>query len=101
MDVYDDSPTIVTIWLTIMPKLAILIFLLEFCLPGATLNLISTVGHGISDPALATAGNGLAPAGEINLSEILKKLILISFLLSLIIGTVLGLVQNKNKRLLA
>ena len=27
-DVYDDSPTIVTIWLTIIPKLAILIFLL-------------------------------------------------------------------------
>jgi len=28
-DVYDDSPTIVTIWLTVMPKISILIFLLE------------------------------------------------------------------------
>ena len=28
-DVYDDSPTIVTIWLTIMPKISILMFLLE------------------------------------------------------------------------
>src|ERR1700726_1877319 len=28
-DVYDDSPTIVTIWLTIMPKISILIILLE------------------------------------------------------------------------
>ena len=28
-DVYDDSPTIVTIWLTIMPKIAILILLLD------------------------------------------------------------------------
>ena len=28
-DVYDDSPTIVTIWLTIMPKISIVIFLLE------------------------------------------------------------------------
>jgi Proton-conducting membrane transporter len=28
-DVYDDSPTNVTIWLTIMPKIAIVIFLLE------------------------------------------------------------------------
>ena len=27
-DVYDDSPTIITIWLTIMPKISILIFLL-------------------------------------------------------------------------
>src|ERR1700710_1412045 len=28
-DVYDDTPTIVTIWLTIMPKISILILLLE------------------------------------------------------------------------
>jgi NADH-ubiquinone oxidoreductase chain 2 len=28
-DVYDDSPTIVTIWLTIMPKISIIILLLE------------------------------------------------------------------------
>src|SRR6266404_1309288 len=28
-DVYDESPTIVTIWLTIMPKISILIFILE------------------------------------------------------------------------
>ena len=28
-DVYDESPTVVTIWLTIMPKISILIFLLE------------------------------------------------------------------------
>ena len=29
MDVYDDSPTIVTTWLTIMPKISILIILVE------------------------------------------------------------------------
>jgi NADH-ubiquinone oxidoreductase chain 2 len=28
-DVYDDSPTIVTIWLTIMPKISIIFLLLE------------------------------------------------------------------------
>src|SRR5882672_10045420 len=28
-DVYDDSPTIVTIWLTVMPKISIIILLLE------------------------------------------------------------------------
>jgi hypothetical protein len=32
MDVYNDTPTIVTIWLTIMPKLSILILLLELYL---------------------------------------------------------------------
>lgn len=34
MDVYDDSPTIVTIWLTIMPKISILIFLLQLLIAG-------------------------------------------------------------------
>ena len=29
VDVYDDSPTIVTIWLTIMTKISILMLLLE------------------------------------------------------------------------
>lgn len=72
-DVYDDSPTIVTIWLTIMPKIAIFIFLLDIVLG----NSINT---------------------EI---ESIKNLLLISSLLSLIIGTVVGLAQNKIKRLLA
>ena len=29
VDVYNDSPTLITIWLTIMPKISILIFLLQ------------------------------------------------------------------------
>ena len=71
-DVYDDSPTIVTIWLTIMPKISILMFLLDLYL-GST----------------------------INNNTILSNLLLISSLLSLIIGTVVGLAQNRIKRLLA
>ena len=76
MDVYDDSPTIVTIWITIMPKISILMFLLE----------IQT-----------QIGSNLLTVFSLSL----KNLLLISSLLSLIIGTVLGLVQNKIKRLLA
>ena len=38
MDVYDDSPTLVTIWLTIMPKISILIFLLQLLI-GLDVNL--------------------------------------------------------------
>ena len=32
MDVYGDSPTIVTVWLSVLPKLSILILLLEIYL---------------------------------------------------------------------
>ena len=75
-DVYDDSPTIITIWLTIMPKLSILIFLLEI-----------------------QSQIGLSLLTVFSLS--IKNLLLISSLLSLIIGSVLGLSQSRIKRLLA
>ena len=75
-DVYDDSPTIVTIWLTIMPKLSILIFLLEI---------------------QSQIGNSLITIFSFSL----KNLLLISSLLSLLIGTIVGLAQSRIKRLLA
>lgn len=75
-DVYDDSPTIVTIWLTIMPKLSILIFLLEI---------------------QSQIGNSLLTVFSLSL----KNLLLISSLISLIIGSVVGLSQSRIKRLLA
>ena len=75
-DVYDDSPTIVTIWLTIMPKISILIFLLEI---------------------QSQIGNSLITIFSLSL----KNLLLISSLLSLLIGTIVGLAQSRIKRLLA
>jgi len=80
-DVYDEVPTIVTIWLTIMPKIAILVLLLE---------LYTQIGY-----------IGLPYGVELNSIYLLKNLLLISSLLSLIIGTVVGLAQTKIKRLLA
>ena len=76
MDVYDDSPTIVTIWITIMPKISILIFLLEI---------------------QSQIGNSLITIFSLSL----KTLLLISSLLSLLIGTIVGLAQSRIKRLLA
>jgi NADH-ubiquinone oxidoreductase chain 2 len=75
-DVYDDSPTIVTIWLTIMPKISILILFLE----------------------LYIGGQNIAPI--MNYIEV-KNVLLICSLLSLILGTIVGLAQNRIKRLLA
>lgn len=77
-DVYDESPTIVTIWLTIMPKISILILILE----------------------IFTQITGASVLESIGLNSI-KFLLLISSLFSLIIGTVVGLTQIKIKRLLA
>src|SRR5215217_1552992 len=66
-DVYDDTPTIVTIWLTIVPKIALLIFLLEI-----TLNFSS----------LSFYNNGFF----LENIDALKNILLIVSLLSLIIG---------------
>jgi len=96
-DVYDDSPTIVTIWLTIMPKISILILLLELQIqigfaPHAGETIMPTISL-LSDSLLNKIG--------ISTLDLIKNLLLISSLLSLIIGTVVGLAQTKIKRLLA
>lgn len=87
-DVYDEVPSIVTTWLTIMPKISIVIFLLELVnssLLGSTSSAI-----GLLDTSASTVW-----------SLPLKNVLLLSSLLSLIIGSVVGLAQYKIKRLLA
>jgi len=90
-DVYDEVPTIVTIWLTILPKLAILTLLLEL------FNNIYWPGIGVYS---ITILNNISSTAIIP-NNILKNILLISSLLSLIIGSILGLSQIKIKRLLA
>jgi NADH-ubiquinone oxidoreductase chain 2 len=101
-DVYDDTPTIVTIWLTIMPKIAILILLLELhtqigFIGGLNSLTISTNGY----VEFLNSISSLNIIGTESSIYLLKNLLLISSLLSLIIGTVVGLAQTKIKRLLA
>ena len=97
-DVYDDTPTIVTIWLTIMPKIAILILLLE---------LYTQIGFAPGGPFGYIASAPILPlpfniaGGGVSSIYLIKNLLLISSLLSLIIGTVVGLAQTRIKRLLA
>lgn len=69
-DVYDGVPTIITTWLTIIPKISIIVFLTVFIHPLLNLSLVSTI-------------------------------IIISALLSLVLGSVVGLAQYRIKRLLA
>ena len=92
-DVYDNSPTIVTIWLTIMPKISIIFLLFE---------IIN--GLNLSTSSLELDNINLLPAflnfANYKIVEI-KYLLLLSALFSLIIGTVVGLSQIRIKRLLA
>jgi len=82
-DVYDGTPTIVTTWLTIMPKISILVFLLEL-----------QRGLGYNGRSLLLNLDGIR-------FDVWKNLLLTSALLSLIIGTVVGLAQYRIKRLFA
>src|SRR5258706_15883861 len=88
-DVYDESPTIITIWLTIMPKISILIFILEIFTQITSVNPILV--------SLDSMVGGFAINNTIGLNTI-KNLLLISSLFSLIIGTVVGLDQTIIKR---
>lgn len=78
-DVYDGVPTIVTTWLAVMPKISILMLLLTL--------------HSL------TEGVGLT-LGEVTVN-VWQALLLVCTVLSLIIGTVVGLAQFRIKRLLA
>lgn len=113
MDVYDASPTIVTVWLTIIAKLTIFIFLqgfIDFPLPNTTglLNIESslTTFYIVVNESAKQLTEEITNLNEIlsSLDEsayIIKNLLLISSLLSLLIGTIAGLSQIKIKRLLA
>lgn len=82
-DVYDGVPTIVTSWLTTMPKISIFVFLLE---------LQTGLQGSFESFSLIIFDNSV---------NIWKNLLLTTSLLSLIIGTVVGLRQYRIKRLLA
>jgi len=138
MDVYDGTPTIVTVWLTIVVKLTIFIFLqglIEISIPETFYNLGSALelGAQVHNPTLnypvglegaitsppvegflvfdsfltLLEGRGSAPQGFLTQAtnfiggEQIKNLLLISSLLSLLVGTIGGLSQIKIKRLLA
>ena len=114
-DVYDDTPTIVTIWLTIMPKISIIILLLElYGLGTISPSLAVSVGNVDSlnintyDLILNTIQTinsssvyNISSILELNTMYLIKNLLLITSLYSLIIGSLLGLAQTRIKRLLA
>lgn len=100
-DVYDGTPTIVTVWLTIVVKLTIFVFLLsliELTIPSSA-STINTFYEAWS--VTHETHMNLKPVLTLEGLEQIKNLLLISSLLSLIVGTIAGLSQIKFKRLLA
>lgn len=87
-DVYDGVPTIVTSWLSTMPKIAIFIFLLELAIGIQGANTITTSLLNIFTEEYTSV-------------NIWKNLLLCMSLLSLVTGTLVGLSQTRIKRLLA
>uniref|UniRef100_UPI0030E11C0B NADH dehydrogenase subunit 2 n=1 Tax=Squamanita imbachii TaxID=2976389 RepID=UPI0030E11C0B len=112
-DVYDDTPTIVTIWLTIMPKIAIIILLLDLHYNASQIGLLNNITmnsfENILDSFIGGAKDNLLQnnlkESNLNLTNntinIFKNLLLLSSVLSLIIGSIVGLAQTRIKRLLA
>ena len=87
-DVYDGVPTKITTWLAIMGKISILTFLLD---------LVVGSRSSIDNNLESISSSFLNYSSEITASS----LILIAALLSLLIGTIVGLAQSRIKRLLA
>ncbi len=94
----NGTPTIVTMYLTILPKIAIFMFLLEMCTHFG-------IYHGHLSQSLGSFSGAPFILGETYNSFLVEssiyKLLLITSICSLIIGSVLGLSQIKIKRLLA
>lgn len=93
-DVYDGTPTIVTMYLTILPKIAIFTFLLEM----STQLGIKPIFNSISSVGVALQGETY---NTFLVESSIYKIFLITSICSLIIGSILGLAQVKIKRLLA
>jgi NADH-ubiquinone oxidoreductase chain 2 len=87
-DVYDGVPTKITTWLAIMGKISILTFLLDLVI-GSRSSIDNNL-ESISSSFLNYSSGITA-----------SSLILIAALLSLLIGTIVGLAQSRIKRLLA
>ena len=106
-DVYDSTPTIVTVWLTIVAKLTIFIFIqgfIDFFYPVSVLNFFTSIELISPDYPESFINSMIKEYTNINFHNpqyIIKNLLLFSSLLSLLIGTIAGLSQVKIKRLLA
>lgn len=88
-DVYDGVPTIITSWVSTVPKISILVFLLNlsFIITGFDIQWSTTIQEYI--------GNLYNPY-----AKPFQTLLLVSSVLSFLVGSIVGLSQVRIKRLL-
>ena len=84
-----------------MPKISIIIFILVLISQLLPLSLQLGIGDSATVGSALRALPVAAGAAAMQVGVVLKNLLLISSLLSLIIGTIVGLAQSRIKRLLA
>lgn len=89
-DVYDGVPTKVTTWLAIMAKISILTFLLDL-----------VIGFGLAGQSEAFSSLSGETTEAISASLSSTTIMLVAAVLSLLVGTIVGLAQSRIKRLLA
>jgi NADH-ubiquinone oxidoreductase chain 2 len=106
-NVYDESPTIVTLWLNTIPKLSILILMLDLFSNLSLFNINFTwdfLIHPTDEIGFNHYNNLLILFNwyqNMKINYLIKNLLLITSLLSLFIGAIVGLAQIRFKRLLA
>ena len=104
-DVYDNVPTVVTIWLNIIPKLTILILMIEIFSNISIFYINFNWDFLLLDKTGFNHYNDLLILfnwyQNMKINFLIKNLLLIVSLVSLVIGAILGLAQIRIKRLLA
>ena len=88
-DVYDGVPTVITTWISTMPKIGILVYLLNMTCVATG---YSVVDMGSMNETLGSLYTAYA--------EPLQTLLLVSSVLSFLVGSIVGLSQYRIKRLL-
>ena len=88
-DVYDGVPTVITSWVSTMPKIGILVFLLNlsFIVTGYDISWYSTITGSVGSLYTTYA-------------KPFQTLLLVSSVLSFLVGSIVGLSQVRIKRLL-
>ena len=88
-DVYDGVPTVITTWISTMPKIGILVYLLNMTCVATGYSVVDMGSMNESLGSLYTA-----------YAEPLQTLLLVSSVLSFLVGSIVGLSQYRIKRLL-
>lgn len=99
-DVYDGIPTVVTTFVAIIAKISLLILMLELFI-HSDLNISNIDLNTLGNNNLSSSPGALTLSTTYDSPWAIKNVLMLSSLMSLIIGSLLGLTQYRIKRLFA